>query len=308
MKKLKTAVIGVGYLGKFHAQKYTNIDTTELVAVVDNDPENAKNIAQQNNCEALTDYKQLIGKVDAVTIAAPTLLHYQIARDFLSNNTHVLVEKPITSTVEQAEELVKIAEENNLVFQVGHLERFNAALLGAFDQLDAPMFIESHRLAPFNPRGADVIVVLDLMIHDIDIMLTLVKSDVVSIKASGLPVLCDTVDIANCRIDFENGCVANVTASRVSAKSERKMRFFQKKSCVTVDFQEKLVKTYLQNTEAKDALEIISSEKQFENNDAILEETIAFVDAILNNQPAVVSGHDGLRALKIATEVSEQFK
>jgi predicted dehydrogenase len=256
----------------------------------------------------LTSYQALIGKVDAVSIAAPTLLHYDIAKDFLSNNTHVLVEKPITSTVEQAEELVKIAKANNLVFQVGHLERFNVALLGAVEQLDNPMFIESHRLSPFNPRGADVNVVLDLMIHDIDIILTLVNSEVKSINASGLPVLCDTVDIANCRIEFENGCVANVTASRVSAKSERKMRFFQNKSCLTVDFQDKTVKTYQQDTVDKDSLKIISSEQAFENNDAILEETIAFVDSILNNKKAVVSGSDGLRALKIATEVSAQFK
>ncbi len=307
MKKLKTAVIGVGYLGKFHAQKHAGLENVDLVAVVDANRENAESIAAQNHCQALTDYQSLIGKVDAVSIAAPTLLHYPIAKDFLQNSTHVLLEKPITSTIEEAKELVAIAKQNNLVFQIGHLERFNSALLGVIDQLENPMFIESHRLAPFNPRGADVNVVLDLMIHDIDIILTLIDSEVKSIQASGLPVLCDTVDIANCRIEFENGCVANVTASRVSSKSERKMRFFQNQSCISVDFQNKVAQTYQQDKSQPDAQKIVSSEQSFTQNDAILEETIAFIDAINNHKPAVVSGLDGLKALKIATEVSKLF-
>ena len=239
MSKIRTAVIGVGYLGKFHAQKYAQLESSELVAVCDASLEIAQAIANEHDVPAYTDFKELIGKVDAVSIVVPTQKHYEVAKVFLENKIHVLLEKPITSTVEEAEELVKIADENKCVFQIGHLERFNPAVLALEDELKQPLFIESNRIAPFNPRGADVNVVLDLMIHDIDIILDFARSPVKSIAANGVAVISKEIDIANARITFENGCVANVTASRVSMKSERIMRIFQHDDYISIDFQNK---------------------------------------------------------------------
>ena len=307
MSKIKTAVIGVGYLGKFHADKYANLANSELVAVVDANQEAANAIADKLKVEALTDYQSLLGKVDAVSIAAPTTLHYQIAKDFLSNGAHVLIEKPITVTVAEADELIELAKANGKLIQVGHLERFNAAILDLADVLDKPVFIESHRLAPFNPRATDVNVVLDLMIHDIDIILDIVRSDVKSINASGTPVLTNSTDIANVRIEFENGCVANVTASRVSKKTERKMRLFQPDSCITIDFQNRVLNVYTKGDKEMypGIPEIDSQETAYENNDALQAEIIAFLNSIETSTPTLVSGEDGRRALATATEISK---
>ena len=307
MKKIKTAVIGVGYLGKFHAQKYASLENSELLAVVDANEATAKEIAAQNSCEALTEYQSLLGKVDAVSIAAPTSLHHKIAKEFLECGSHVLIEKPITVTVEEADELLAIAKEKDLLIQVGFLERFNAAILQLDKAITEPRFIESHRLAPFNPRATDVNVVLDLMIHDIDIILNIVKSDLKSIHASGASVLTDSSDIVNARLEFENGCVANVTASRVSVKTERKMRIFQHDSCATVDFQNRGLYVY-QKGEGLDengVPHIIADEQSFENNDALLTEIKAFLNSIENNTPALVSGEDGRKALDAAIRISQ---
>lgn len=217
-EKLRCAVIGTGYLGKFHAQKYAALPDCELIAVVDANMDTAAAIADKNDCQALSDYRQLIGQVDAVSIAAPTSLHYAIARDFLDAGVHVLVEKPITVTTDQADELVSLAEQRGVKLQVGHLERFNAALLDLDLTREKPLFIECHRLAPFNPRATDVSVVLDLMIHDIDILLDLVGDDLERIDTKGVKVLTNDIDIANARLQFSGGCVANVTASRASLK------------------------------------------------------------------------------------------
>ena len=307
MSKIKTAVIGVGYLGKFHADKYANLANSELVAVVDANQEVANTIADKLKVEALTDYQPLLGKVDAVSIAAPTTLHFQIAKDFLSNGAHVLIEKPITVTVAEADELIELAKANGKLIQVGHLERFNAAILDLAEVLDKPVFIESHRLAPFNPRATDVNVVLDLMIHDIDIILDIVRSDVKCINASGTPVLTNSTDIANVRIEFENGCVANVTASRVSKKTERKMRLFQPDSCITIDFQNRVLNVYTKGDKEMypGIPEIDSQETAYENNDALQAEIIAFLNSIETNTPTLVSGEDGRRALATATEISK---
>ncbi len=307
MGKIKTAVIGVGYLGKFHADKYADLENSELIAVVDADQDTANSIAQKHNVDAYTDYKPLLGKVDAVSIAAPTTLHHQIAKDFLSNGAHVLIEKPITVTVEEADELVELAKSKNLLIQVGHLERFNAAILDVDQVLEKPLFIESHRLAPFNPRATDVNVVLDLMIHDIDIILNIVRSEVKSIAASGTPVLTNSTDIANVRLEFENGCVANVTASRVSMKTERKMRLFQPDSCITIDFHNRAMNLYQKGEEEMfpGIPEIVSKESVYENNDALRAEIIAFLDSIETGSPTLVSGEDGRRALATATEISK---
>ncbi|MDN3640377.1 Gfo/Idh/MocA family oxidoreductase [Simiduia curdlanivorans] len=306
MKKLRTAVIGVGYLGKFHAEKYASLPNSELVAVVDANLANGTAIAEKNGCEALTQYQDLYGRVDAVSIAAPTVYHYQIAKDCLEHGIHVLIEKPITVTVAEADELIALAKSKKLLIQVGHLERFNAALLALGDRLGTPRFIESHRLAPFNPRANDVNVVLDLMIHDIDIIQNMVGSPIKSIAASGTKVLTDSTDIANARIEFDSGCVANVTASRVSLKTERKMRIFQEESCITIDFQNRSLKLYSKGEKEMfpGIPEIESEESIFENNDALKVEIIAFLDSIEQGKATQVSGEDGRRALATAQEIS----
>ncbi len=306
MSKIKTAVIGVGYLGKFHAEKYANLPNSELVAVVDADENTAQTIGNKLGVEALTDYRPLLGKVDAVSIAAPTTLHHQIAKDFLENGSHVLIEKPITVTLEEADELIELAKANNRLIQVGFLERFNAAILDLDIHNIHPMFIESHRLAPFNPRATDVNVILDLMIHDIDIILNIVRSDVKSIAASGTPVLTPSTDIANVRIEFENGAVANVTASRASMKTERKMRLFQPDTCITIDFHNRAMNVYTKGEKEMfpGIPEIEAKESVYENNDALNAEIVAFLDSIENNKPAMVSGEDGRRALATAIEIS----
>ncbi|MCW8877697.1 MAG: Gfo/Idh/MocA family oxidoreductase [Kangiellaceae bacterium] len=307
MSKIKTAVIGVGYLGKFHAQKYAALENSELVAVVDADQETANTIAAEHQVEGLTDYKSLLGKVDAVSIAAPTSLHFKIAKDFLENGSHVLIEKPITVTVEEADKLIAIASANNLLIQVGFLERFNAAILKMDKVLTQPMFIESHRLAPFNPRATDVNVVLDLMIHDIDIILNIIKSDLKSISASGAPVITNSSDIVNARLEFENGCVANVTASRVSMKTERKMRLFQQDGCVTIDFQNRELGVYKKSDQVDEhgIPQITVNKDSYENNDALMTEIIAFLNSIETKSPTLVTGEDGRKALDAAIQISK---
>ena len=310
MSKLKTAVIGVGYLGKFHAEKYATLEQSDLIAVVDADAGTAQEIADKFGCQALTDYHELLGKVDAVSIAAPTTLHHQIARDFLEHDTHVLIENPITVTVDQADDLIELAITNDLMIQVGHLERFNAALMDLSGVLRKPTFIESHRLAPFNPRATDVNVVLDLMIHDIDIILDIVKSDIREIRASGTPVLTNSTDIANVRLEFENGCVANVTASRVSAKTERKMRIFQDDAYIAVDFHNRTLDIYRKGKKEMHPgiPEIVSEKSTYENSDALKLEIIAFLDSINHGTPILVSGEDGRRALDAAIRISAMLK
>jgi predicted dehydrogenase len=306
MSKIRSAVVGVGYLGKFHADKYAALPDAELVAVCDASETTAREIADKLGVEALTDPTQLYGKVDAVSIVVPTQLHYEVAKGFLENGIHVLLEKPITATVEQAQELVEIAERNKLTFQVGHLERFNPAILALDKVLAEPMFIESQRIAPFNPRGADVSVILDLMIHDIDIILDLVDADVKRIDAKGVAVLSKDIDIANARIEFENGCVANVTASRAGMKSERKMRVFQHDAYISVDFGNKKLGIHRKGEGEMfpGVAEIDSQEQVFEAGDALYSEIEAFLQAIKTGGDPVVSGADGSRALETALEIT----
>ena len=307
MKKLKCAVVGAGYLGKFHAEKYASLPDCELVAVVDINEEAAKAVAQQFGAAALTDYQPLLGKIDAVSIVVPTTLHHAVSKDFLSSGAHVLVEKPITVTVAEAEELIAIAKRENVILQVGHLERFNPAVLGLEDINEKPLFIESHRLSPFNPRANDVSVVLDLMIHDIDIILALVDSEVERIDASGTAVLTSGVDIANARLVFKSGCVANVTASRISMKMERKMRMFRPSSYISIDFQNRVLTKH--RTGPKEMFpgipEIVTEESVFENGDALLEEIQHFVNCIKTGSNPLVPGEAGKRALETALEISK---
>ena len=310
MKPLACAVIGTGYLGKFHAEKYAALDDCELVAVVDSNPEAARMVAEKNRTVALTDYRELLGKVDAVSIVVPTRLHYAVARDFLVAGAHVLVEKPITVTVEEADELIDLARRKQRCLMVGHLERFNAALLGLDLINEKPLFIESHRLAPFNPRANDVSVVLDLMIHDIDIILDIVDSEVGRIDAKGVTVLTSDTDIANARLTFQNGCVANVTASRASLKVERKMRMFMPNRHVSVDFQNRILAQYRKGDREMfpGVPEITSEESVFENGDALLEEIKHFVVCIREGREPLVSGSAGRRALATATEITRLLK
>ena len=305
MSKLKCAVIGSGYLGKFHAEKYASLDHCELVAVVDINEQSAQEVAKKHNAKALTEYSSLLGKVDAVSIVVPTSLHHSVSRDFLLAGSHVLVEKPITVTIEEADDLIAIAKQQNVILQVGHLERFNPAVMG-LDKEEKPLFIEAHRLSPFNPRANDVSVVLDLMIHDIDIILALIDSDIKRIDASGTAVLTQGTDIANARLTFTNGCVANVTASRISMKMERKMRMFRPSSYISVDFQNKVLTKH--TTGDKEMFpgvpEIVSEESVFENGDALLEEIKHFVDCIQTGKNPLVSGVAGKRALQTAIEIT----
>lgn len=305
MNKIKCAVIGAGYLGKFHAEKYASLPECELVAVVDIDEASAKTVAEKHGAKALTEYSSLLSVCDAVSIVVPTSLHHQVARDFLEAGIHVLVEKPITVTVAEADELCSLAREKNLILQVGHLERFNPAILG-LDKESKPLFIESHRLSPFNPRANDVSVVLDLMIHDIDIILALVDSELERIDASGTAVLTQGTDIANARLKFKNGCVANVTASRISMKSERKMRLFRPCSYVSVDFQNRILSKH--RTGKKEMFpgipEIESEETVFENGDALLAEIKHFLNCIQTGEKPLVSGEAGRRALETAIQIT----
>ncbi len=306
MNKLKCAVIGAGYLGKFHAEKYASLKDCELVAVVDINAEAAQQVAEKTGSQALTDYQELLGKVDAVSVVVPTSYHHSVSKDFLNAGTHVLVEKPITVTVEEADELIAIAKEKNVILQVGHLERFNPAVRGLEKMEDKPLFIESHRLSPFNPRANDVSVVLDLMIHDIDIIMALVDSEVEKIDASGTAVLTQGTDIANARLLFKNGCVANVTASRISMKMERKMRMFRPSSYVSVDFQNRvLTKHRTGKGEMFPGIpEIETEESVFESGDALLEEIKHFVNCIHTGDNPLVSGDAGKRALETAIAIT----
>lgn len=310
MKKIKCAVIGVGYLGRFHAEKYASLPNSTLVAVCDIDSKRSHEVAHKNEVTAVTDYHHLIGKVDAVSIATPTQSHYAIAKFFLENGVHVLLEKPITTTVSQAEDLIKIAEQHQLVLQIGHLERFNTVVNALEKYLDRPRFIECIRLAPFKLRSMDVNVVLDLMIHDIDLIQYLVGSPIIKIHANGACVLSDQIDIANARIQFENRCVANVTASRVSLKQERRLRVFQPDAYISLDLQHKQLAIHRKGTNEMfpGIPEIICEEHAFEQGDALRDEIIAFLDSITQKKPPVVSGIDGKMALATAIRITDIVK
>ncbi|OGT97900.1 MAG: UDP-N-acetyl-D-glucosamine dehydrogenase [Geobacteraceae bacterium GWC2_48_7] len=306
MSRLRCAVIGVGYLGNFHAQKYAALPDVDLVGVVDNDSGRAAEIASALGTKAFKDHRELIGQVDAVSVVVPTQYHHSVARDFLSAGVHVLIEKPITVTIEEADELIAIADQKKVVFQVGHLERFNPALVALDEILQEPLFIESVRIAPFKPRGTDVNVVLDLMIHDIDIIQHIVKSPVEKIDAIGAPVFTGEEDIANARIAFKNGCVANVTASRISLKSERKMRIFQRDAYITLDFQNRKVLVAQKGSGElfPGVPNVKVDEKELGQADALKSEIESFLQAIREGKPPQVSGRDGRMALETALKIN----
>jgi len=310
MTGLRAGVVGVGYLGEFHARKYAMHPDIELAGIFDLDQARATQVADSAGCRNFSSLDTLLGAVDLVSIAVPTPSHYPVARDCLMAGRHVLLEKPITQTVAEAEELIRLAASRDLVFQVGHLERFNPAVLALRGILTKPLFIESHRLTAFRSRGTDINVVLDLMIHDIDIILSLVSVPLQLINSVGVPVLSDEVDIANARLQFENGCVANVTASRVSREAVRKIRIFQDDAYISIDYQERKI-TILRK--GGDGLpvpglpRITLTEKSFAEGDSLQAEINSFVNAVRTGSPPVVSGEDGKRALKVALEINRKL-
>jgi len=294
-------------LGRFHAQKYMELADSTLVGVVDSFAANVHKMASELGVLGMTDYRELFGQVDAVSIVVPTPLHFEIAEAFLEQGVHVLVEKPITETIEQAQRLIDLAKAKKCVLQVGHLERFNPAIQAAAQMMGTPRFIESHRLAPFKQRGTDVSVVLDLMIHDIDLIQELVKKPIVSIDAVGTQVFSQDIDIANARIRFEGGCVANTTASRVSLKQERKMRIFQDDAYLSVDLQQKVLSMVgkKQDGPVESPSQVEITEQSFEQGDALLAEISSFLNAVREGTAPVVTGEDGLRALSTAIQITQ---
>jgi len=321
---VKIGVIGVGHLGKIHLNCLKNISQVELVGFFDTDSTVAAEVEQKYQIKRFSNEQELLQACDAVDIVAPTTLHHDLAMDAMRMGKHVFLEKPITATLEQSQEIVSYAKQHNITVQVGHVERFNDAFLGAKSYLNNPLFIEAHRLAEFNPRGTDVSVVLDLMIHDIDIILSMVKSPVKHISASGVPVISDTPDIANARIEFENGATANLTASRISMKKMRKMRVFQPNAYITMDFLEKqanimrlrdhvpeddneLLSLILDLGEDKGKKRIFIESPTNDKVNAIEMELSLFADSIIENKPSEVSAEDGHKALEVAYRIMENF-
>lgn len=311
---LRLGVIGVGSLGQHHARNYASnkIDNARLVAIVDNNEEQGSKIAKTFKAEYFQDYKDLIGKVDAVSIVVPTPLHFEVAKFFLQNKVHCLVEKPITTTLEQAEELIKIAEENNLILQVGHIERFNPGIIEIQKYIKSPRYIDINRLGPYSPRVANVSVVLDLMVHDLDMVLFLTNSEVEKVDAAGTKVISDCEDIANVRIKFKNGCVANISASRVSLEKLRKIRLFQPESYISLNYEEQSFKLYKKKNDIdkiKSLLDIdILKFKPKEKIEPLFLELTDFIKCITDKKTPKVDGRHGYNALKLAIEVTEKIK
>lgn len=320
---LKIGVLGAGHLGKIHIRLIKEIEQYELVGFFDPDPEKSAEVSKEFGIAALKSVDDLIDQVDVVDVVTPTLSHYDCASQALRNSKHVFIEKPVTNTIDEARKLMELAHEASVKVQVGHVERFNPAFMEARDHISQPMFIETHRLAPFNPRGTDVSVVLDLMIHDLDIVLSVVKSNVRSISASGVSVLSDTPDICNARLEFDNGCVANITASRISMKAMRKSRFFQKDAYISVDFLEKQAEIInmreaadppdpfnmvIEMGEGKRDKEIIFQKPDIHPHNAIKLELSTFAECILNGDTPAVTIDDGYKALEVAHRILEKLK
>ena len=323
-KKLNIGVVGTGHLGKLHTKMFKEIENCNLVGINDSNIEQAKVVGKEFDVEVFESINDLLNQVDAVSIAATTSAHYDLAKKCLDAGKHIFIEKPITATIPQAEEIVELADSLNLNIQVGHIERFNPALVSMEEYINDPKFIQTDRLAQFNPRGTDVAVVLDLMIHDIDIILSLIKSKVKSIEASGVAVVSDTLDIANARIQFENGAVANVTASRISQKKMRKMRIFQRDGYVALDFVTGVSEVYTLlpvDQKVKEGFisfgeigvgdkkkRLVYEQPEQKEINALHYELQLFVDSVLNKEKPVVTGNDGLRALRVAKIIIDKIE
>jgi predicted dehydrogenase len=308
-ERLQVGVIGVGYLGRFHAQKYAGLPGTELVGVADLNRERAGQVAQELNTRAYQDYRELLPRVQALSVAVPTSAHFAVVRDALTAGCQVLVEKPLAVTVAEADDLVALARDRGRLLMVGHLERFHSAMEELKRRVSRPRFIESHRLGFFKERGTDVDVVLDLMIHDLDHALNLVPSEVREIRAAGISVLSDRVDLANARLEFADGCIANLTASRMSFKSMRKFRLFQADAYLAVDFENRELTAAFRQEGALGPLPGVALEtKRYPQEDILLKEIAAFVEAVLNGREPPISGQAGRAALALALEINAAMK
>jgi len=308
MKKLRTAVIGVGYLGRFHAQKYAQLENSELIAVVDVNEEQGRAVAEELSLPFYTDPEAVLDKVDAVSIVVPTVNHYAIAKMFLEHDIHVLLEKPFAATLEEARELKTLAEDKKLCLQIGHLERFNVVFTEFKALIDRPRFIENIRIAPFPKRGTDVDVVLDLMIHDIDLILAVVQEFPSKIQAVGVPILSPSNDLANARLEFPGGCVANLTASRVSDKAERKMRIFQQGLYLSLDYGTGQARRLKVAESLELSPEDLKPETyQLERGDALLLEITSFLESVATQSPVAVPALAGLQAMEVAWEIKRQL-
>ncbi|GFO80486.1 Gfo/Idh/MocA family oxidoreductase [Methyloceanibacter sp.] len=307
--QIRTAVVGTGYFGRFHANHYTKNPDAKLVAVVDSDPERAKAMAEEFGCEAVTDHRDIYGKVDAASVAVPTPFHFDVARDLVDAGIHVNIEKPITETVEQAQIITKLAEERGTVLQVGHIERYSAAYRVISEKIDRPLYLESYRIAPWKARGVDVDVILDLMIHDIDMIIGLVGSPVSSVDAVGTGVMGRKIDIANARINFESGCVANVTSSRISYKTERRLRVFSHSQYLNCDLGERKIFGYsLRGDPTTEGLGAIATDTvDIPQEDSLGNEIASFLDCVKNGKKPFVDGYAGSEALRVAVMINESI-
>lgn len=303
MKKLNVGVVGVGHLGSNHARIYSELENITLTGVCDTNREVAESIAKAYRTEYFTDYKDMFGKVDAVSIASPTSLHYKIAKDFLEAGIHVLIEKPITKTLEEVDALLEIQKNKNLIIQVGHIERFNPAISAVADVLNEPIFIECQRLSKYLKRAIEVGVVIDLMIHDIDIILELVNSDVKSIEAIGANILSKTEDVANVRIKFKNGCIADITASRMAIKASRRLRIFQKDAFIVLDYIKREAFLF-----KKSGGNITRKKLPTKKEEPLKKELESFVDCVLGNKRPVVSGIEARKALAVAIDITKKIQ
>tara|TARA_B100000700_G_scaffold327142_1_gene440800 strand:+ start:837 stop:1757 length:921 start_codon:yes stop_codon:yes gene_type:complete len=305
---IKTAVIGVGYLGEFHAQKYNKLDDSELIAVVDIDIKKGKKVAEELKVNFFEDFNEILDLVDAVSIVVPTVQHYNIAKIFLESNIHVLLEKPFASTIEEAEILQQIANKRNLCLQIGHLERFNPVFLEFKKLIYRPKFIENIRIAPFPKRGVDIDVVMDLMIHDIDLVLSVLGEKPDSIESTGVNIITEKIDLANARLRFPSGCIVDLTASRVSDKSERKMRIFQTGLYLSLDYGTgQARKLEVNSGTISNADKLVPESFQFERGDALLSEIKSFLLSIKDDKTPKVSPQDGINAMQVAWQIKNNL-
>jgi len=308
MEKIRVGVVGVGHLGNYHLQKYLKLPQCLVSGVADLCEERARTAASSCGCPAFADHRELLGKVDAVSIAVPTREHFRIARDFLARGVHVLVEKPITTALAEADELVSLASDRGVVFQVGMIERFNPAVRALAGLGIHPLFIEAHRLHSFMERGTDIDVILDLMIHELDIILTFVKAPIRTVEAVGVAVLSDKYDIANARLSFENGCIANVTASRLSGKRMQKIRFFEPGGYHSVDYQARELVSLKMITNSEGRKELTDNRREVEKYDPLEAEIRSFLEAVSGGTEPLVSGRAGRDALELALRISAEMK
>ena len=307
-KKIKVGVVGIGHLGNYHLQKYQKLENCEIIAVADISYEKAGRAAEIYQCTAFEDYRGMIGMVDAVSVAVPTIDHYKVAKDFLKAGVDVLIEKPICTTLEEIDELIELSQSKKIVLQVGFVERFNPAIMALGKVIQKPLFIESHRLHPFFERGIDVDVILDLMIHDLDIILEYVNSPVTSVEAVGVPILSDKIDIANVRISFASGCTANITASRISAKTMQKIRFFSPEGYHSVDCQKREILSLGKIKNDSGQLQIVQNNIEVGSHDPLEEEIRSFINAVVNRSKPLISGEDARKSLVLAVEILRKIK